>query len=168
MDGLPFRTLIVLHSYHHHNTAKVADVIAGILSAQIVAAQGGVASNKLDKYELIGFGSGIDSGKHYEELLEVADRLPTGAGKPSFIFSTSAIFSTNKMNADHSNLRKRLLSKGYLVLGEFSCKGFNTNFFLKFFEGMNKGRPNAEDLRHASEFAQSLKRKMTESKHELR
>ena len=167
MDGLPFRTLIVLHSYHHHNTAKVADVIAGILGAEIVTTQE-AASTAVGEYDLIGFGSGIDSGKHYGELLDFADRLPNSTSKKSFIFSTSGIFSPDKMNEDHSDLRKRLLSKGYLVLGEFSCRGFNTNSFLKFFGGMNRGRPNDEDLRHAGEFAESLKKKMTEPPHDLR
>jgi flavodoxin len=35
--------------------------------------------------------------------------------------------------------------------------GFNTNSFLKLFGGINKGRPNAEDLKRAEEFAQKLK-----------
>jgi hypothetical protein len=29
--------------------------------------------------------------------------------------------------------------------------------FLKYIGGMNKGRPNAEDLKHAEEFAENLK-----------
>lgn len=52
------------------------------------------------------------------------------------------------------------MSKGYVIVDEFGCLGFNTNSFLKFFGGMNKGRPNAEDLRHAEEFAQNLKQKL--------
>jgi len=48
------------------------------------------------------------------------------------------------------------MSKEYIVKGEFSCKGFNTNSFIKFFGGMNKGRPNSEDLRNAAEFALRL------------
>jgi len=54
-------------------------------------------------------------------------------------------------------LREKLQSKGYMIVDEFSCKGFNTNSFLKLFGGMNKGRPNALDLKHAEEFAQNLK-----------
>jgi len=111
-----------------------------------------MASTKLRTLlDIIDLARVSSSGKHYEELLEVADRLPNGAGKRSFIYSTSAIFSANKMNADHSNLRKRLLSKGYLVLGEVSCRGFNTNSFLKFFRGMNRGRQNDEDLRRSEQ-----------------
>ena len=41
-------------------------------------------------------------------------------------------------------------------MDEFQCKGFNTNSFLRLFGGMNKGRPNTEDLKNAEEFAKSL------------
>ena len=57
-------------------------------------------------------------------------------------------------------LKEKLQFKGYRILDEFACKGFNTNSFLKYFGGMNKGRPNAEDLIHAEEFAQILSTNM--------
>jgi len=60
---------------------------------------------------------------------------------------------TYKCNA---TLKETLQSKGYLIVDEFGCAGFNTNKFLKYFGGINKGRPNAEDLKHAEEFATKL------------
>jgi flavodoxin len=119
MDLLPFRTLVVLHSYHHFNTAKIADAIAAVLGAHVVA------SHDMDpalpeKYDLVGFGSGIDSGKHYKELLDIADRLPESRNKRAFVFSTSSVFNGDKINEDHSTLRGLLQSKGYFVLGELS------------------------------------------------
>ena len=57
------------------------------------------------------------------------------------------------------HLGKKLHSKGYIIVDEFQCRGFNTNSFLKIFGGMNKDRPNSEDLKHAEEFAQNLKKK---------
>jgi flavodoxin len=56
-------------------------------------------------------------------------------------------------------LREKLDSKGYTIIDEFGCRGFNTNSFLKFFGGLNKGRPNAEDLKNAEEFARNVKEK---------
>ena len=44
-----------------------------------------------------------------------------------------------------------------MIIDEFGCRGFNTNSFLKFFGGLNKGRPNAEDLMNAEEFARNVK-----------
>jgi len=37
--------------------------------------------------------------------------------------------------------------------------GYNTNSFLKIIGGINKGRPNAVDLKNAKEFAKNLKKK---------
>jgi flavodoxin len=60
---------------------------------------------------------------------------------------------TYKCNA---TLKETLQSKGYLIVDEFGCAGFNTNKFLKYFGGINKGRPNTEDLKRAEEFATKL------------
>ncbi len=110
------------------------------------------------QYYLVGFGAGIDSGKHYRELLDFADALPQVNDKKAFIFSTSGMTGEKKRIKDHSTLREKLQSKGYMIVDEFQCKGFNTNSFLKYFGGINKGRPNEEDLKHAEEFAQNLKK----------
>jgi len=149
------KCLIIVHSYHHNNTAKIADVFAEVLHAPVKRIDQ-VTLAELEDYDLIGFGAGIDSGRHYKELLDLADRLPEVCKKSCFIFSTSAIIGEAKVARDHSALRQKLVSKGYIVKGEFNCKGFNTNSFLKFFGGMNKGRPNSEDLRNAAEFALNL------------
>ncbi len=153
------KVLLVVFSYHHKNTEKIANVFAKVFDAQIKTPQQ-VNPEELQEYSLIGFGSGIDSGKHYKVLLDLADNLPQVVDKKAFIFSTSAIQGEEKVAKDHSLLREKLQSKGYLIVGEFSCKGFNTNSFLKYFGGMNRGRPNEEDLKHAEEFAQNLKQNL--------
>ena len=99
--------------------------------------------NELCEYNLIGLGSGIDSGRHYKELLDFAGKLAPLPGKKCFLFSTSAIQGDAKVAKDHRALREIMLSKGYEVVGEFSCPGYNTNSFLKYIGGMNRGRPNA-------------------------
>ena len=152
------KSLIVVFSHHHKNTQKVAEVMVKVLDAQVKSPQE-TGSDELKKYDLLGFGAGIDSGKHYRELLDFADALPQVTGKKAFIFSTSGVTGEKKLAKDHSALRIKLQSKGYLIVDEFQCKGFNTNSFLKYFGGINKDRPNEEDLKHAEEFAQNLKRK---------
>ena len=101
---------------------------------------------------------------NHKVLLDLADKLPQVTNKKAFIFSTSALTGEAKVAKDHSSLREKLESKGYMIVDEFSCKGFNTNSFLKLFGGMNKGRPNTEDLKHAEEFAQNLKQNLQQSK----
>ena len=146
------KSLIVFYSFHHNNTEKIANVFAKVLHAEIKKPQE-VKPEEIQEYDLVGFGSGIYGEKHHEEILDLADKLPPVINKKAFIFSTSALIDNA---TKHKTLRKKLESKGYLIVDEFSCKGFNTNSFLKFFRGMNKGRPNAEDLEHAKEFAQNL------------
>ncbi|GAH66612.1 unnamed protein product [marine sediment metagenome] len=153
------KSLLVLYSYHHNNTAKIANVFAKVLDAQIKTPQQ-INPEELQEHNLIGFGSGIYGEKHHNILLGLADKLPQVTNRKAFIFSTSAIMGEAKVAKDHSTLREKLQSKGYLIVDEFSCKGFNTNSFLKLFGGMNKGRPSAEELKHAEEFAQNLKRNL--------
>lgn len=150
------KSLLIVFSYHHNNTQKVAEVIAKVLDAEIKTPQ---QTNPEDpqKYDLVGFGAGIDSGKHYKVLLDLADKLPQVINKNAFIFSTAGVTGKKKLVKDHSTLMKKLNFKGYTIVDEFQCKGFNTNSFLKVFGGMNKNRPNAEDFKHAEEFAQNLK-----------
>jgi flavodoxin len=150
------KSLIVVYSYHHNNTRKVAEAMAKVLDAPVKSPQE-TGSDELKKYDLLGFGAGIDSGKHYRELLDFADALPQVTDKKAFIFSTSGMTGEKKLTKDHLALREKLQSKGYLIVDEFQCKGFNTNLFLKYFGGINKGRPNEEDLKRAEEFVSKFK-----------
>lgn len=153
--ALSTKCLIIVCSYHHNNTLKIADEFSKVLNA-LVTTPDHVIPEKFEEYELLGFGAGIDSGRHYKPLLDLADKLPEVNNKPAFIFSTSAVQGAAKVAKDHAALRQKLQSKGYTIIGEFSCKGFNTNSFLKYFGGMNKGRPDSGDLKDAQEFALKL------------
>ena len=157
------RALLVVYSYHHKNTETIARTFAPILGAAVVTPQE-VDPAEVAGYDLVGFGSGIDSGKHYAPLLDLADRLPQVANRNAFIFSTCGVpafgFSQGFVLKNHTALREKLLSKGYKIVDEFGCVGWNTNSFLRYFGGINKGRPNAADLQRAEEFAHNLKQKM--------
>ena len=157
---------LVFYSYHHNNTEKIAKSIAKVLDADIKKPQE-FNPGDLQKYGLIGFGSGMYDGKHHESLFELVDKLSQITDKKAFIFSTcgipgvfaKSISSNGEETAvqQHLELREKLKSKGYKIAGEFGCPGFNTNSFLKWFGGINKGRPNAEDLKSAEMFAYKLK-----------
>ena len=151
------KSLLVLFSYHHNNTEKIANVFAKVLDAQIKTPQQ-INPEELQEYSLIGFGSGIYSAKHHEALLDLADKLLQVTDRKAFLFSTSS--NLEPLSKNHSPLREKLQSKGYMIVDEFTCAGFNTNSFSKLFGGINKGRPNAEDLKHAEEFAQNLKQNL--------
>ena len=162
-DRQPEKTLLVVFSYHHMNTDKVARVFAKVLEAQVKPPQKS-SPGEIGDYDLVGFGSGIDSGRHYKELLDFTDQLPRVAGKKAFIFSTNGApaslfgesMSCDQMAKNHRIIKEKLQGKGYLIVGEFTCPGFNTNLFLKHIGGLNKGRPNEEDLERAEAFARGL------------
>jgi len=163
------KSLLVLFSYHHKNTEKIANVFAKVLDAQIKTPQQ-TNPEELQEYSLIGFGSGTYGGKHHKLLLDLADKLPQVTNRKAFIFSTCGAPMkfmeldktefTKYVAKNHSSLRGKLQSKGYMIVDEFSCAGFNTNSINKLFGGINKGRPNAEDLKHAEAFAQNLKQNL--------
>ena len=159
--------MLVVSSFHHRNTEKIADVFAGVFDARLKTPRQ-TDKEKLRDFDLIGFGSGIDSDRHYKELLDFADSLPRVADRKAFIFSTCGmpVFVAGRNSVaeyavkSHAALRAKLASRGYEVIGEFSCPGHNTNSFLKLFGGLNKGRPNAEDLGDAEAFARNMKKNL--------
>jgi len=79
--------LIVVYSYHHNNTQKLAEAMAKVPNAEIKSSPQ-TNPEELQEYDLIGLGSGINSGKNYKELLDFADKLPNVTKKKAFIFST--------------------------------------------------------------------------------
>jgi len=156
------RSLVIVFSYHHNNTEKIARAIAGVLGAEVKTPDQ-VYPEQLREYSLIGFGSGIYSATFDPSVLALADRLSYAAGKKAFLFSTfgaPAVFAGGDfVKNNHSQIREKLQAKGYTVIGEFGCAGWNTNSFLRFFGGLNKGRPDAEDLKDAEAFARDMKEK---------
>lgn len=158
---MSMKSLLVLYSYHHKNTEAVAKVLAEVLGAVIVTPRE-VDPAEIARYDLVGFGAGIDSGRHYRPMLDLADRLPAVDAQRAFIFSTCGapafLVTQGFIRGNHAALREKLVAKGYAIEGEFGCPGFNTNVFLKYFGGLNRKRPNAEDLERARAFARDLAR----------
>jgi flavodoxin len=158
---MEMKSLVIVLSIHHNNTVKVADVLARVLDAQIRRPQE-VEPQELEAYDLVGFGSGIYGERHHRALFDLADRLPQVANRKAFIFSTCGIpafgMTDEVVAQNHARLREKLQSRGFVIVDEFGCVGYNTNSFLKLFGGINKGRPNPQDLERAEAFAQKLMR----------
>ena len=152
------KTLVICFSYHHKNTAKIALVFANTLNAEIKTPPE-INPNGLSEYDLIGFGSGIYFRKHHKTLLELADKLPQVTNKKAFIFSTSG--RTGNTSKFHKQLREKLQSKGFEIVGEFNCAGLDTYGLMKIVGGLNKERPNKDDIKQAEAFAKSLNQPAT-------
>lgn len=104
---------------------------------------------------MVGFGSGIYLGKPHKELLAFADNLPQTQNGKAFVFSTSG--QANNGEKFHRPLRERLEAKGYTIVGEFNCTGFDTFGPFKLVGGLQKGHPDEADLKAAAAFAETLK-----------
>ena len=150
------KALIIYISVHHGNTERVAKVMANILDADLLQVEQADAS-MLEQYDLIGFGSGIYFGKHHKSLLDFVNKLPTLRNKKAFIFSTSGLRKIPFIHNFDKPLKQRLQRKGFDIIGEFSCRGYDTYRATKLVGGINKSRPNTEDLKQAEDFAKGLK-----------
>jgi flavodoxin len=150
------KALMIHISVHHGNTERVAVTMAKILNADLVQVNR-VDINMLERYDLIGFGSGIYFGKHHESLLDFVDKLPVVKNRKAFIFSTSGLRRIPFVHDFDKPLRKKLQRRGFDITGEFSCRGLDTYRATKLVGGINEGRPDANDLKQAEDFARGLK-----------
>jgi len=153
------KTLVICVSIHHGNTEKIAKAMADILNADLITPTE-VDEAVVSKYDLIGFGSGIYFGKHHRSLLDLVDKLPDQNGKPAFIFSTSGLRKMRLIHDFDKPLMGKLFKKGFKIVGEFNCRGWDTYpLWVKPFGGVNKGKPGEKELEEAACFARNLKKK---------
>ena len=148
------KSIIFMYSYHTMSTQKIGKAIAAKISASIIDVNANSEPVELGDYNLVGFGAGIAGGKHYPQMLKFAEKLPNVQNKKAFIFSTCGSYNEKRMLNNHKALKNILQKKGFVIIDEFSCKGF-VYFGLKIFR-MNKNSPNDEDIKNAEVFAEKL------------
>ncbi|MEU8991826.1 flavodoxin family protein [Streptomyces sp. NPDC048558] len=148
------RTVIVCTSVSHGNTRRVADSMAQVLSAEVVAPERADLV-EMAGADLVGFGSGVFYGRLHPRVTEFVKALPTGRGR-AFVFATSGLPET-PLAPFTRPLVQLLKGKGFEVDGSFSCRAFDTWTPFKLVGGINKQRPNAGDLAAARAFAGRLR-----------
>jgi len=148
-------TLVVCVSVSHGNTRQVAEAIAAVLEAPVVAPE--QVDPAFAQVDLLGLGSGIYHGRFHPRLEEFVERLPAGSGAAVFLFATSGMPEL-RIRPFTTRLRRLLAAKGYRVVASFSCRGFDTWWPLRLVGGINKRRPDVVDLARAREFALELRR----------
>ena len=144
-------SIIIYQSLHHQNTEQVANAMAETLGCEAVKVHE-LGERKISDYDLVGFGSGIFYSKHHRSLIEFSEKLGQKQHGKAFVFSTSGM---TKLKS-HDMLKKILVLKGYGVIDEFTCPGFDTWGPLKLIGGIKKNRPNDEDLEKAKAFVKKL------------
>jgi flavodoxin len=153
------KTVITYVSVRHGNTEKIAKAMASVLQAELLKPEE-VSADTVSKIDLFGVGSGIYNKKHHETLFAMVDKLPSANGKRAFLFSTSG-YGEKRVDKYHEPLRSKMVAKGFKIIGEFTSLGFNNEGMLRLSGGVNKGRPNEEDLKNSEDFARNLQKKMS-------
>ena len=144
------KVIIIYHSEHHQNTEKIAKVMAEKIGAEVKKAND-VNLTEIDDYDIIGFGSGVYNGRLHSEISNIIDRLPYQNNRRTFIFSTTGSMTYSKLA--HDKIKPIFEAKGFKIIGEFSCLGFDTALSS---EGINKGKPDNQDVENAKNFIESI------------
>ncbi|WP_328786661.1 MULTISPECIES: flavodoxin family protein [unclassified Streptomyces] len=158
------KTLLVCTSVSHGNTRRVARAMAEVLDARVVAPVE-VEVSDLPGYDLVGFGSGVFSQRLHRDLLGFARSVPrprpgpgsrsTASTRRAFVFATSGL--PELAFAPFTRPLVRLLEgRGFEVVDTFTCRALDTWMPFRLIGGINKQRPDEDDLVAARAFARRL------------
>lgn len=156
------KALIIYYSQYRHNTEKIARLFAEKIDCEIINIKELKNPNYIhvEKYDLIGFGSGVYKESVSPKLINLVEQLNL-KGKSVFIFSTSG----SGMKFYNYSLIRKLKAKGAVITGSFSCKGsftareFTSNKIFDFMGRLSEGHPNDKDLKRAEKFIEKTVKK---------
>lgn len=124
------------------NTKRLAEAIAQELGVQALP----VSTPITEKVDVLFLGNSYYAFTIAPEVREFVAGLEKDKVGKIINFGTAAM-----MNSTYKKVRSVAATKGIPVLDrEFHCKGE--------FKGMNKGRPNEDDLKAARVFARSIRK----------
>ena len=150
------KSLIIYCSDYKNNTERIAQMFAEKINSDLINVRN-FQDVDLEKYNIIGFGSGVYMEKLSPKLFKLVDKMNL-KGKNVFVFSTSGV----GMKFYNNSLIKLLKSKGAINQGSFACKGsFNAREFSKnkifyIMGNLSQGHPNVKDLKIAELFIRKI------------
>ena len=151
---MEIKTVILYRSKHHGNTEKLVRAVADAhpeVDLIDVSTLGKKEYPDLSAYTIIGFASGIYYGNLDADVRRIAQEcLRDGDNVIAFI----TYGGENKFNARDLDTICRL--KYATLVSVYGCPGFDTMGPFKLVGGMNKGRPNEEDIAGAVAFYERI------------
>lgn len=150
------KSLVIYYSTYKNHTEKIAERFAEKMNADII----NLKMTKdiiIEKYDLIGFGSGVYMESMTPQIFSCVERLNL-KNKGAFVFSTSGA----GMRYYNNKLIKLIKTKGASCKGSFACKGsfvssdFSDNKIFDFMSRFAIGHPNDKDFRKADEFIKKV------------
>ncbi len=148
------KSVIIYKSIHKGNTKKIAQAMAEAIDADIFDVNDFDMQN-LKNYDLAGFGSGIYFNRHHAEIIEMARLMPISQKTKVFVFSTSGV-GTEALNI---GLKKIIQDRGFNIIGNWACKGYDSCGVFILSGGINKDNPDNKDLESARQFALEMANK---------
>ena len=142
---------IIYSSVHHGNTEKLVQSIAKKNPDIKLIDSTKAVMMDLSKYDYVGFASGIYHKKFHKTITTfIQDNLPEN--KKVFV-----LYTFSKEDSDILlNIKKLFAAKSAIILGIYSCKGYDSHGFLKFIGGKNKNHPNEEEILGANAFIEQI------------
>lgn len=148
------KTAIIFYSRHHENTKKLLEAIKNASSDEIDLFDiTESAPQNLEKYDSIGFASGIYYSKFEKRVLEFAKNNTPDGKKVFFIYTYGA-----EKSGYTKAIREALSGKNAKILGEYGCLGFNTFGPFKLIGGIAKNHPDSTDISGAVSFYNNLEK----------
>lgn len=143
------KTAIIFESYHHGNTKKICDAILKKYDIMLIDAKDNV--DNLEKYDLIGFASGIAYNKFYKNITHVIhNKLP----QDKCVFF---IYTCGRDSKDYAAKVKGIAAEKHCrILGTYGCKGYDTYGPLKLIGGINKESPTQNEIDAAIKFFEDI------------
>lgn len=138
---------IVYSSTHHGNTEKVLNKIKEKFPETVLIKAGDFNPDDFNRYEAIGFASGIFYLKFAKPVDKLFEQALVGSVQKLFLFTPPA-----RSMPVLKNFAQKTEQSGKICMGIFGCKGFDTFGPLKLIGGLNKGRPNEDDFKNAIDF----------------
>ena len=144
------KTAICYYSRHHGNTLTVLKAMAQVGEVDLIDVTVRQVVH-LEEYDCIGFASGIYGFEFQKAVVEFARQyLPQG--KPVFFVYTYG----GAKGSGAKSVAEIAREKNCPVLGEFSCKGYDTFGPFKLIGGIAKGHPDTQDLENARKFYRKI------------
>lgn len=144
------RTVILYRSKHHGNTKKLVDALVAAhpeIDTIDVATLGKEEYPDLSPYHIIIVGSGIYYTKFDKDVLRVCDHCLRDGDNVIGLMTYGGAAKFNGGDLD-GVCRMKMAT----LMCTYGCPGFDTFGPYKLVGGMNKGRPNQEDIDGAIEF----------------
>lgn len=143
------KIVIVYDSKHKGNTERVLLKIKEKHPDIILAKACDFTNDDFERYDAVGFASGIYYGRFSKTIKKLFDRALAKSGTDKFFFIYTA--GAGKVGYEKT-LRTKTEKSGKTCLGIFGCKGFDEFGPFKLFGGLNKGKPDEADFKNAIDF----------------